>query len=368
MNANDLDRRLSDWLGDGPTRAPERSIATALDHAHAHPRRRDPLAALRRDPMGSAGRFGFGSGLRALPIVAALGLLLVAALAVASIGGLFDRRPVVVPPVTTPTSSPSVSVGPSPVPTPTSHSEASPSATASSAVEPPPWSPQPTHDARYTPIDGLVLSDDGRRINLAFVGARAFSLDDPCSSDYTATTAVVDGVLKVGLLAAAGPPRPSAQSCDAIGFERSLEVVLSEPFTGSAWRDLYGPYLHFLAPPEGLVELTGLPAGWVLRVGRDVEESPTGRWERTYSPDASLADATKTVVLYQSFGGPVNVTGGTEQRQVDVNGKSATLYRNPPNGELVLVWRLGNDELALVAYESEFSTDELIVLAESAKV
>ncbi len=364
MNANDLDRRLSDWLRDGPTRAPERSVAAALDHARSHPRRRDPLAFLRRDPMGSSGRVAFGFGLRTLPIVAALGLLLVAALAVASIGGLFDQRPVVVPPVS-PTSSPSVSVGPSPVPTPTTSSEASPSATASSAVEPPPWSPEPTHDARYTPIDGLVLSADGRRINLAFVGARAFSLGDPCSSDYTATTAVVDGVLDVGLLAAASPPRPSAQSCDAIGFERSLEEALSEPFSGSAWRDLFGPYLHFLAPPDGLVELTGMPAGWVLRGERDVEESPTGRWERTYSPDA---DATKTVVLYQSFGGPVNITGGAEQRQVDVNGKTATLYRNPPNGELVLVWRLGNDELALVAYESEFSIDELIVLAESAKV
>ena len=105
MNANDLDRRLSDWLEDGPTRVPERSIAAALDHVRANPRRRDPLAALRRDPMGSSGRVGFGFGLRALPILAALGLILVAALAVASIGGLFDQRPVVVPPVTTPSTS-----------------------------------------------------------------------------------------------------------------------------------------------------------------------------------------------------------------------------------------------------------------------
>lgn len=103
MNANDLDRRLSDWLGDGPTSAPEPTIAAALDHARAHPRRRDPLAVLRRDPMGPSGGIGFG--LRALPIVVALGLLLVAALAVASVGGLFDQRPVVVPPMTTPTAS-----------------------------------------------------------------------------------------------------------------------------------------------------------------------------------------------------------------------------------------------------------------------
>lgn len=364
MNAHDLDLQFSDWIQDGPTGAPERSIAAALDHARAHPRRRDPLAVLRRDPMGSPGGIGFG--LRALPIVAVLGLLLVAALAVATVGGLFDQRPVVVPPAS-PTASPSVSVSPSPTAT-SAASAASPTATATSVVEPLPWSPEPTHDARYTPIGGLVLSEDGRRIKLDFGGARAYSPDDLCSGDYGATTAVVEGILEVGVSGVAGPPRPTAQSCDSIGYERSLEVVLSEPFTGSAWRDLYGPYLHFLAPPQGLVELTGLPAGWVLRAGRDMEESPTGRWQRTYSPDASPADETKTVVLYQSFDGPVNVTGGTGQRRVVVNGQTATLYRNPPNGELVLVWRLGNDDLALVAYESEFSIDELVLLAESAKI
>jgi hypothetical protein len=122
MNAHDLDLRFSDWLGDGPTSAPEHSIAAALDHANAHPRRRDPLAFLRRDPMGPSGGIGFG--LRALPIVVVLGLLLVATLAVASVGGLFDQRPVIVPPVQIP-SSPTA---------PTETPQASPSAPSPSPV------------------------------------------------------------------------------------------------------------------------------------------------------------------------------------------------------------------------------------------
>jgi hypothetical protein len=128
MNTNDLDRRLGDWLGDGPTSAPESSIAAALDYARAHPRRRDPLAVLRRDPMGSPGGVGFG--LRALPVVVALGLLLVAALAVASVGGLFDQRPVVVPPMPAPTAATAPTAPTAPTATP----QASPSAASPSPL------------------------------------------------------------------------------------------------------------------------------------------------------------------------------------------------------------------------------------------
>lgn len=157
MNANDLALRLSDWLGDGPTSAPEPSIAAALDHARAHPRRRDPLAFLRRDPMGPSGGIRFG--LRALPIVVALGLLLVAALAVASAGGLFDQRPVVVPPVQVPS------------PSPTAESPA-----ASATPHPSPSAPSPTPVAMSVDLVGFggralstieVLDESG-----TLVGAR----------------------------------------------------------------------------------------------------------------------------------------------------------------------------------------------------
>lgn len=239
------------------------------------------------------------------------------------------------------------------------------STTPSPIADVPFWPPQPNRDFRFVPIDRLTLSNDVRHLSLDFVGAREYSSDDPCSAEYAANVAVVDGVLEVGVEESRRPTPTEGTACDAMGHARSLEVNLQEPFTGSVWRDLSG-YLHFLAPPEGLVELGGLPDGWELRAQRDVEESPTGRWERTYSPDSSVADPTRSVVLYQSFDGPVNVTGGTEERQVLVNARPATLYQWPPNGELVLVWRLGNDGLALVAYEQRFSVDELIALAESA--
>ena len=107
------DRRIAAWFEDAPGRVPERTIDAVLAHARAHPRRRDPLAALRRDPMGSG--LGLGRVVGPLPLVAALGLLLVAAVVGAAVGGWFDRDATVVPPAVSPV--PTTLVLPSATPT-----------------------------------------------------------------------------------------------------------------------------------------------------------------------------------------------------------------------------------------------------------
>jgi hypothetical protein len=107
MNAhNDLDRRLVAALEDGPSRVPERSIDAALAHAHAHPRRRDPLAILRRDPMNTQSS-RLAVALQPLSLIVILALVVAATFAVATAGGLFQDRSVVVPPVATPSPTPS---------------------------------------------------------------------------------------------------------------------------------------------------------------------------------------------------------------------------------------------------------------------
>ena len=113
MNApNDTDRRLSAWLEDGPSRAAERSIDGAVAHARSHPRRRDPFAFLRKDPMDTTPR---AAASRPLLLVAVIGLLIAASFAAASVGGLLDR-PAVVVPIATASPTPSIapaSIGPS---------------------------------------------------------------------------------------------------------------------------------------------------------------------------------------------------------------------------------------------------------------
>jgi hypothetical protein len=107
---DETDRRIAAWFTDETVRVPERTVDAVLAHARAHPRRRDPLATLRRDPMARP----FSGGLLApVPLLAAIGLIAVAVVGGAVVGGFLDRpgpAPLPVPtasPVATPSPSPS---------------------------------------------------------------------------------------------------------------------------------------------------------------------------------------------------------------------------------------------------------------------
>lgn len=110
---NDHDRRLAAWLEDGPSRASDRMIDHALAHARTHPRRRDPLASLRKDPMSSNTFPAVG---RPITLLAAAALVVVAVFTAATVGGVFKGQPVVVPPVASPSASPSATPVASPSP------------------------------------------------------------------------------------------------------------------------------------------------------------------------------------------------------------------------------------------------------------
>ena len=231
----------------------------------------------------------------------------------------------------------------------------------------PTTTPPPGGRARF---DTATLSADGKTLTLAFVGGQSFSPTNPCSAAYTGWAEAVGDVLRAAVVDVT-PVLPTLApnvSCDAIGYERSVSIELPAPFEGARVEDLAGN-VHFVRPPDGLAVLTGLPSDWQLRTQKDVEDSPTGRWLRVYAPtaDPPLDGSKGHVDLYQAFGGAANVSGGDEHRDVTVNGKPALLYRNPPDGELVLVWLLGGNGMALVANEADFPADALVKLAESAE-
>jgi hypothetical protein len=102
-SSTDFDRVIAEWLTEGPTRAPDHPVDQAIQHALGHPRRRDPLASLRRDPMAAPG--GFVPLGRPMTLVTAVLLLLVAVAGVAVVGSRLGD-PAVVPPVS-PSPAPS---------------------------------------------------------------------------------------------------------------------------------------------------------------------------------------------------------------------------------------------------------------------
>ena len=112
----DTDHRIAAWFAEDDVRAPERTIDAVLAHARAHPRRPDPFASLRRDPM----RRGMGALFAPVPLPAVVGLIVIALGAGAVAGGFFDRPAVVIQPSPSPSASPSATPTPSPTPVPSS--------------------------------------------------------------------------------------------------------------------------------------------------------------------------------------------------------------------------------------------------------
>ena len=82
-----FERRLADWLEDGPLDAPERAVSSAVAFAHAHPRRRGLLGGLWRTVMTSMQPTPFPSPARRTRITAFATVAAVAVVAVAVVGG-----------------------------------------------------------------------------------------------------------------------------------------------------------------------------------------------------------------------------------------------------------------------------------------
>jgi hypothetical protein len=221
-------------------------------------------------------------------------------------------------------------------------------------------------------IDTAAISDDGSTLTVKFVGGKDYDPADPCTNHYFGWARESEGSLRVKVVddTPVPPPTPTPQipfACDLVGYGQTIAIRLDRPFLGSRVEDLAG-FVHFVRPPDGLATIA-VPDGWTEATQRDVEESPTGRWQRTWTKGGAADPGTSKgkVDLYQAFDGPANVTGGDEVRDVQVSGTPAKLYRNT-DGELVLVWSLGNDGLALVVNETDVPPDEAIRLAETVRL
>jgi hypothetical protein len=221
---------------------------------------------------------------------------------------------------------------------------------------------------RVTSFDSWTFSSDRRSITVGFTGDREFDPDDPCSIAYRGTAAMDGDELVIGIYAKPFPGDvPKDLMCTMEGHSRSLTLQLGAPFHGTRIRDLAGQVFFLEAPPR-LVQIGGLPEGWVLQSARSLPESPTGRWARVYAPPGHVAvtgSSVGQVELIQAFGAPANVSGGDPQPDVIVNGETATFYFWASAGEFVLVWKVGADGVALVGNIADFTQEQFIAVAKS---
>ncbi|MGH8871761.1 MAG: hypothetical protein ACRDWS_07300 [Acidimicrobiia bacterium] len=224
----------------------------------------------------------------------------------------------------------------------------------------------PPPSDRVVAIDTIELSSDGRVVTLGFVGSAAYVEEDPCTASYVGRARVIEGVLEAAVVVdiammAHGDVTPDL-ACETIGYGRHTAVELPQAYTGIVVRDLAG-FTRFLARPDGSIEIGRLPPEWELRSESDLPESPTGRWMRTYSPVPIPRRDDPRLELIQSFDAPAGVSGGEEQSPIAVGNVEGLLYRDPPSGDLVLVWRPGSDGLAIAVNERDFTIAELVDLA-----
>ena len=245
---------------------------------------------------------------------------------------------------------------------------ASPSTSPPAASPTPSATPSEAVAERPVGIMAATLSADSRQLTLSFIGGREYKPNDPCSKAYAGQASEVDGVLQAAVLDVTPPGHlPDGMACTLVGYSRSVTVTLDAPFIGSRLDDRAG-YVLFLRRPAGLVDFAGIPSGWLLRSERTVEESPTGRWERIYSPDAVPGGypELRELDIFQSFDGPVQVGGNGTDRTVQVGDTTGTLNGPDRAGEMVLTWYVGADQIALVANSADFTPKALIAVAESA--
>jgi hypothetical protein len=214
-------------------------------------------------------------------------------------------------------------------------------------------------------IDEWTFSTDRRSITVMFTGGPEWDADDLCSIDYQGTAAIDGEELDISItgIRPHGSP-PGGVACPALSMRRSLTLELTEPFKGNQLHDLAGQ-IFFLQRPAGLVEITGLPVGWLQRSSTSLKGSPTGSWQRVYSPLNIPGPEDRQVKLIQTFGAPAGVTGGQRQPDVSVNGEPATFYLSAPTGDMILDWELGSDGIALEGDLRDFTPEQFTALAES---
>jgi hypothetical protein len=220
---------------------------------------------------------------------------------------------------------------------------------------------------RPTPLGRVTLAADGRSVEVVVVGGPPLSEGKRCGTDYALASSAVSGTTLEVMVKRTAERIGDCVLTELVCCEHRFTIPLADGQTVDRVRDMSASFERdfFLAPPSGLYQLHGLPAGWELR--REWADWG-GTWTRLYSP---LADpqpgSTDTLLFMTTFGGRIVTEPEALQSPVIVNGVEAQYQRYPDvDNQIQLQWLADGQKLTLETFEHDFSIEELTVLANNA--
>jgi len=221
-------------------------------------------------------------------------------------------------------------------------------------------------------IENATLSTDGRSVDVTVLGPYPMSDDKPCGAEYALTSDVAGNMLNVRATQIASREGDCSLS-ELICCAHHLVALLPEGNSVDTVHDRGGMIPNrdlFVKRPVGLFDLQGLPSGWELR-----DEWPewNGNWMRLYlrkgdpDPRETHEFSRHTLTFGTTYGGHITTDPEELQPPVLVHGQPAQyeLYAGD-NPQIQLQWMTGTEKLWLEAFETDFTIEDLVTLANNA--
>jgi hypothetical protein len=222
-------------------------------------------------------------------------------------------------------------------------------------------------------FDTARISEDGRLLVLEVIAGAPWDPRNPqCTQLLTGWAGIEDGVLVAAVVDVTPPlasPDPEL-ACAAMGHLQEVRIPLAVPYRGWLIRELGTHHPHLLRAPDRSQTLAGLAPRWVVVREEDAtnpERWTVPVWRTTWTANGGPMTGTGEpgqVDLYLGFGDASGITGSSPGSDVEVGGRPGVLYRDAERGELVLVWMIDGDGLAIVANEADIPEADLFRLAE----
>jgi hypothetical protein len=226
--------------------------------------------------------------------------------------------------------------------------------------------PGPPKEAIH--IDGALLARDRGSVAVSFLGGKAYDPANACSTDYRASAGINGDTLDLQVSPVHHPEqvRPPVDAvCTMEGYGYLFTIVLPVAFRGRQVMDPSSGQL-WIAPPERIVELAGLPEGW--RLTSITTEPSIPELGRMYQPGTEVPGAAgRFIAIHQAFGGPTSNTVDDPVATRSIHGADVPIGRNSDEG-YAAGWADGADHVWFTVVDPAVTLDAFVDMANAVGV